>query len=81
MRAIKWKECVMPLLLALAMALAGLTGFALAEEAASPVRKLIIDTDTGADDASALILAAKSRGGSSSWASRCWPAMWTLNRA
>ena len=62
MRAIKWKECVMPLLLALAMALAGLTGFALAEEAASPVRKLIIDTDTGADDASALILAAKSRG-------------------
>ena len=37
-------------------------GFALAEEKAAPVRKLIIDTDTGADDASALILAAKSAG-------------------
>ena len=28
--------------------------------AAEPARKVIIDTDTGADDASALILAAKS---------------------
>ena len=32
------------------------------DSAADPPRKLIIDTDTGADDASALILAAKSEG-------------------
>ena len=41
------------------MVLGMLAGTA-AGEAAAPARKIIIDTDTGADDASALILAAKS---------------------
>lgn len=48
------------LLVALTVALSGFSGFAFAEAANTPGRKLIIDTDTGADDASALILAAKS---------------------
>ncbi len=54
-------------MLALAIALcalagcnAGAVGLARAEAADASVRRLIIDTDTGADDASALILAAMS---------------------
>ena len=58
----KQMKHILPLLLAAMLILAGLTGTVFAEEAAAPVRKLIIDTDTGADDASALILAAKSEG-------------------
>ena len=58
----KQMKQIMPLLLAAMMILASLTGSVLAEETAVQVRKLIIDTDTGADDASALILAAKSEG-------------------
>ena len=47
------------LVLALCL-MAGSVSGALGEPAEAPVRKVIIDTDTGADDASALILAAKS---------------------
>ena len=51
----------MALTLAFALGfLAALGGLALGEAAGTPVRKVIIDTDTGADDASALILAARS---------------------
>ncbi len=56
-------------IIALAIALCALAGWnvgalgsARAEAANATVRKFIIDTDTGADDASALILAAMSRG-------------------
>ena len=47
------------ILLVFVMGVSMFAGAALGE-AAAPARKIIIDTDTGADDASALILAAKS---------------------
>ena len=56
---------IMGILMMIALIIGCPGGFSAAEEtgggaAAVPVRKVIIDTDTGADDAAALILAAKS---------------------
>ena len=53
---------ILAILLALALGLGLSAGLAEAPAEAAPVRKILIDTDTGADDASALILAAKTPG-------------------
>ena len=53
------KKLLMAVLVA-GLLVGALSGFALAEAPEQSPRKIIIDTDTGADDASALILAAKS---------------------
>ena len=56
------KRKIYAIMLAAVMAITAVPCFAAAEEADTTVRKFIIDTDTGADDASALILAAKTPG-------------------
>ena len=56
------KRKIFAILLAAVMTITVIPCLAAAEEATATVRKVIIDTDTGADDASALILAAKTPG-------------------
>ena len=56
------KRKIFAILLAAVMTITVIPCLAAAEEATATVRKVIIDTDTGTDDASALILAAKTPG-------------------